>query len=179
MGNKRVGLARTQALIENLKRSLTLSGTTITGATWSNGVFNSDQQFTCSGNAAFTGTSPLLQHQANEVTLADSSAIVAKGAFKARIAECTPTGALAKTTDTAANIISECALDNDGDSFEFTIINKSTTASHMITLTGGTGVTLVGDAISYPYVTAEDTSGSATWRVRRTGSAAVKMYRIA
>ena len=63
MGSKRVGLARTAALIENLKRDLALSSTTITGATWSNGVFNSDQQFTCSGNAVFTSTTPVHMYQ--------------------------------------------------------------------------------------------------------------------
>ena len=179
MGTKRVGLARTQALIQGLARSLTLTGTTIKGATWSNGVFNSDQQFTCSGNAVFTSSTPLHTHQATPTVLADSAAIVAKGAYKTRIATCTPTGALAKTTDTAANIINECAMDNDGDSFDFTIINLATTASYIITLTGGDSVAIVGDERAYPEVDGEDTSGSATWRVRRTGESALSMYRIA
>ena len=184
MGTKRVGLARTQALIENLKRELTLSSTTITGATWSNGVFNSDQQFTCSGNVRFTSTTPLQQHQGNVVTLADSTAVVGKDAFKARIAECTPSTARTKATDTAANIIDDCAMDEDGDSFEFTIINLSTTVADVITLTLGTGVTAAGSLLVFPNTAAQvagsrDSNGSATFRVRRTSSTAVKLYRIA
>ena len=184
MGSKIVGLARIEALIENLKRDLALSSTTLTGATWSNGVFNSDQQFTCSGNVAFTGTSPLLQHQGSEETLADDTAIVAKGAFKKRLAKCTPGAARAKATDTAANIISECALDNDGDSFEFTIINLATVAARIITLSGGTDVTIVGSALVFPNTGGEaagsrDSVGSATFRVRRTSSTEISMYRIA
>ena len=52
MGTKRIGLARTQALLENLKRSLGLSGTTMTGLTLSNGTANS---CTMSGDASVTG----------------------------------------------------------------------------------------------------------------------------
>jgi hypothetical protein len=52
MGTKRVGLARTQALLENLKRSLGLSGTTMTGMTLSNGTANS---CTISGDSNVTG----------------------------------------------------------------------------------------------------------------------------
>ena len=52
MGTKRVGLARTQALIENLKRSLTLTGTTITGATLSGGTVSG---CTISGDSNVTG----------------------------------------------------------------------------------------------------------------------------
>ena len=35
MGSKRVGLARTQALFEGLKRSLTMDGTTFSSTSWS------------------------------------------------------------------------------------------------------------------------------------------------
>ena len=52
MGTKRVGLARTQTLIENLKRSLSLTGTTMTGMTISNGTANS---CTISGDSNVTG----------------------------------------------------------------------------------------------------------------------------
>ena len=52
MGGRRIGLARTQALIENLKRTLGLSGTTMTGITLSNGTVNS---CTISGDSTVSG----------------------------------------------------------------------------------------------------------------------------
>ena len=179
MGSKRVGLARTAALIENLKRDLALSSTTITGATWSNGVFNSDQQFTCSGNAVFTSTTPVHMYQGAPEALADDTAIIAKDMFKKRLMTIAAGDARSKATDTAANIISECAMDNDGDSFDIAIINTDTTTDHILTITAGSGVTLVGDMLCYPKVTGEDTSGSALFRVRRTGSSALTIYRLA
>ena len=54
MGTKRVGLARTQALIENLKRSLTMGGTAFTGV---NGMAYSVEKLT--GAQALSTTIPV------------------------------------------------------------------------------------------------------------------------
>ena len=63
MRSKRVGLARTQALIENLKRSLDLNGAALTdlgsivttGAIQAGTTLSCDTDFTCGGIATFTG----------------------------------------------------------------------------------------------------------------------------
>ena len=54
MGTKRVGLARTQALVENLKRSLTMGGTAFTGV---NGMAYSVEKLT--GAQALSITIPV------------------------------------------------------------------------------------------------------------------------
>ena len=184
MGTKRVGLARTEALIENLKRTLTFTGATLSGGTISgtgvsNCIIESDQQCTISGNVRFTGSTPVHMHQVAPEALADDTAIIAKGMFKKRLMTINAGDARSKATDTAANIVDECALDSDGDSFDIAIINTNTTTDHILTITAGSGVTLVGDMLCYPYVTGEDTSGSAMFRVRRTGASAVTIYRLA
>ena len=51
MGTKRIGLARTQALIENLKRSLDFNGATFTDT-----VVNTSQAATMSGTNTLSGT---------------------------------------------------------------------------------------------------------------------------
>ncbi len=51
MGNKRVGLARTQALIENLKRSLDLNGATLTDV-----IINTSQNVTVTGGTKLQGS---------------------------------------------------------------------------------------------------------------------------
>jgi hypothetical protein len=63
-------------------------------------------------------------------------------------------------------------------SFDFTIINLSTTAADIITLTASTGITIVGQAI---VEAAENTAlylSSGTFRVRKTAADTFVAYRI-
>ena len=72
-------------------------------------------------------------------------------------------------------------LTANGDSFDFSLINLATDGTSFITLTAGTGVTLVGSMVVSAQDAAEDafTSGVGRFRIRRTSSTAVTMYRIA
>ena len=65
MGSRRIGLARTQALFENLKRTLTMSGTTFSGATLSGCTISGDQTVTGTGIDAFS--------RSDETTLSTSA----------------------------------------------------------------------------------------------------------
>ena len=65
MGSKRVGLARTQALFEGLKRSLTMDGTTFSSATLSGCTISGDQTVTGTGIDAFS--------RSDETTLSTSA----------------------------------------------------------------------------------------------------------
>ena len=60
-------------------------------------------------------------------------------------------------------------------------INLATNGTSHVTITGGTGVTLVGCMVISAQDLAEDafTSGVARFRIRKTGASSVTMYRIA
>ena len=92
-----------------------------------------------------------------------------------------PTADREKDTDTAANLISGLLLTRDNDSFDFSIINLATDGTSFITVDEGTGVTLVGNMVVSAQDAAEDafTSGVGMFRIRRTSSTAVTLYRIA
>ena len=90
----------------------------------------------------------------------------------------TPTGGtITKTTDAAANWISEFSLTDINDSGDFTFINLSVTPADYIVFAGAaSGVTFVGDLNLVPVATG---GASATFRVRKTGAATVTIYRLA
>ena len=97
------------------------------------------------------------------------------------IVTCTPTADRSKETDTGPNYISGLSLNADGDAFDFSFINLQTNGTSHITLTAhATGVTVVGCMVISAQDLAEDafTSGVARFRIRRTASDAVTMYRI-
>ena len=94
------------------------------------------------------------------------------------IVGCTPTQAQTLTTDTAANIIAGFNWGNVDDALEkeawqLTLINKSNFA---ITLAGGAGVTLVGNAI----ITAANAAGpsSALYSVHLLAATTVEIIRL-
>ena len=98
------------------------------------------------------------------------------------IVTCTPTADRTKETDTASNYISGLSLNADGDAFDFSFINLATDGTSHITLTAhASGVTVVGCMVISAQDLAEDafTSGTSRFRIRRTGSSAVSIYRIA
>ncbi len=164
MGSKRIGLARTQALLENLKRQLSMGGSTVEV-----------------GKLRVGDAGGIVKYQGAEATSADDTSVVTAANVLTGIVKCTPTGARSKATDTAANFVSGLGLSADGDSFDFSFINLSTTDAHIITLTAGTGVTIVGNEKINPEDQAADavSTGSAMFRVRRTSATAVTLYRLA
>ena len=85
MGSKRVGLARTQALFEGLKRNLTMSGTTFTGATLKSGTVDS---CTLKGDHVVTGTGVDTFKRTDETT------ITATGATNKDVSIALPAGAM-------------------------------------------------------------------------------------
>lgn len=127
------------------------------------------------------GDAGIVFHQNAPATTDDGTAVVSAANVLTGIVTCTPTADRSKATDTAANLISTLGLTADDDAFDFSVINLATDGTSFVTLTGGTGVTLVGSAIISAQDNAEDafTSGVGRFRIRRTGSSAVSMYRIA
>ena len=94
--------------------------------------------------------------------------------------QCTPTADRSKATDTASNLVSGFDLTADNDSFDFSFINLTTDGQDNVTLTGGTGVTLVGNMVIHAQDATDDavSIGVGRFRIRRTGASAVTMYRI-
>ena len=123
----------------------------------------------------------LKTHQTGQATSDDGTTAVGHADISRGIVQCTPTADRSKATDTAANLISNLALTGNGDSFDWSFINLATDGSSHVTLTAGSDVTLVGCMVISAQDVAEDafTSGVAMFRIRRTASDAVTMYRIA
>ena len=79
----------------------------------------------------------------------------------------TPTADRILTTDSAANIISALSGSVDNSNFEFTLVNLT---GFSVTLSGGTGVTLVGGM--------SVNNGCATFRVRRLTLSTISVTRL-
>jgi len=196
----RVGLDRLEYLVERLDRAIDMEGSDVTvntllsdlGVTVTAGgiLVTAGGQVITAGNLVVTagttylkGAIPVIKRQGAPATTDDGTAVVTAANMAAGIITCTPTAARSKATDTAANICAGLTLGAQFDSCEFTIINSSTTDAHIISLTDGTGVTIVGSDEVYPR---DDTalshhSGVATFRATRTSvnTSAVTLYRIA
>lgn len=83
------------------------------------------------------------------------------------------TSAAAYTTPTGTQIDAVLTNAKVGSFFELTIINVDGSSSGVITLTAGTGITIVGLA------TVVATAGTAqTWRFRKTGTGTYTAYRV-
>ncbi len=118
------------------------------------------------GPARIRGTASVSRTAA---TIADGASMVATAAHIVTntIVTATPTTARAVTTPTAAAIIALLAGEQVGDCTEFTLTSL---AAFALTLTAGTGVTIVGSAVCAA-------SSSATWYVRYDSTSAVTFYR--
>lgn len=83
------------------------------------------------------------------------------------------TSAAAYTTPTGTQIDAVLTNAKVGSCFDLCIVNVNGSTSGVITLTAGTGITIVGLA------TVVATAGTAqTWRFRRTGTGTYTAYRI-
>tara|TARA_B110000211_G_C13691740_1_gene383409 strand:+ start:39 stop:491 length:453 start_codon:yes stop_codon:yes gene_type:complete len=119
-------------------------------------------------------------HQPAHATTADDTAVVSAANVLTGIIQCTPTGDRSKASDTAANFISSLGLEENDDAFDFSFINLATDGTSAVTLTAGTGVTLIGRMVIMGQDAAEDAvaEGVAVFRIRRTAATTVTMYRI-
>tara|TARA_R110002020_G_C16211597_1_gene767050 strand:+ start:355 stop:846 length:492 start_codon:yes stop_codon:yes gene_type:complete len=163
MGTKRVGLARTQALIENLKRELTMEGAEMTNLR----VSRLSQSFDA---AAAPGTTSQTITIAQILTgvLADD-----------------PEGNGTWTLPTAALAVAGVSGVAIGDCIDFAVVNDATSAAdEKITVAMGTGGTAVGlMVVDSQLVAGIRGSGSGLFRIRFTGvasgSEAYTCYRLA
>ena len=193
----KVGLRRLETLLEDLDRNLDLEGSDITvnsltsdtGVTVTTGgvtVTAGGAEVTAgnfvvtAGTTYLKGTGGVIRYQGAEATSADDTSVVTAANVLTGIVKCTPGAARSKATDTAANFVSGLSLGADGDSFDFSLINTGATGGHDVTLTAGTGITIVGN----PIIAARSDDDNAIsvgvghFRVRRTGATAVTIYRI-
>ena len=131
--------------------------------------------------ARASSTAAFIQYQGAEATTDDGTTAISAANILTGIVKCTPSADRSKATDTASNLISGLSLTADNDSFDFSLISLATDGTSDITLTGGTGVTLVGNMKVKSQDDADDAgyAGVGRFRIRRTGSSAVTMYRIA
>ena len=122
----------------------------------------------------------VIKYQGAPATTDDGTTAVSAANILTGIVQCTPSADRSKATDTASNLISGLGLLVDNDSFDFSLINLTTDGQDNVTLTGGTGVTLVGNMVIHAQDAADDavSIGVGRFRIRRTGSSAVTMYRI-
>ena len=169
-----------------LLRTYTTGGGVVTGLT-----VDSSQDVTVNTGNLFVSAKPIyarasstaafIQYQGAEATTDDGTTAISAANILTGIVKCTPTADRSKATDTASNLISGLSLTADNDSFDFSLISLATDGTSDITLTGGTGVTLVGNMKVKSQDDADDAgyAGVGRFRIRRTGSSAVTMYRIA
>jgi len=102
------------------------------------------------------------------VALADAAAtLTAAQMIDSGIFTITPTVARALTTDTATNLVAAMAGYQVGTWFDIVIVCL---AAFAVTLGGGTGVTIVGNAVV--------NNSSGTWRARIDSASAVTLYRM-
>ena len=149
-----------------------------TAATTAISIGNTTSEVTVNDNLKVNGSLSVAQFA--EATTDDGTTAISAANIARKIIKCTPSADRSKATDTASNIISTCALTSDNDSIDFSIINLATDGTSFITVTAGSGVTLVGSMIVSAQDSAEDafTSGVGMFRARRTGSSAITLYRI-
>lgn len=123
---------------------------------------------------------PIVQYQGAHAVTDDGTTAISAANIAAGIITCTPTADRSKATDTATNLVSGLGLDADNDSVDFSLISLATDGTSDITITAGSGVTLVGNMLVKSQDNADDAgySGAGRFRVRRTGASTVTIYRL-
>ena len=117
---------------------------------------------------ADAGVTPPKTKTKTAVALADADAtLTAAQMIDSGIFTITPTVARALTTDTATNLVAAMAGYQVGTWFDIVIVCLAAFAA---TLGGGTGVTIVGNAVV--------NNSSGTWRARIDSASAVTLYRM-
>ena len=178
MGTKRVGLARIEALLENLERDLALGATTDISC---GRVTTADTLFA----RGFTATTPsvLTKWPAHTDATAGNATITIAQVLTG-VLEADPAADIAWTLPTAALAVAGttgCAV---GDCIDFSVINTGTaTADEIITVTMGANGTAVGHmGVKCAGVAVGDGEGSGLFRLRFTavtGTETYTVYRLA
>ena len=126
--------------------------------------------FRSPGEAGATGATGATFQNATEVALTDAAAtLTASQIISSRLFKITPTASRALTTATAAEILTAMTGESVGSTFEIVIVNLGS-SPNTVTLTAGTGVSIVGAAS----VTA---TTSATFMGRVDSTTAITIYR--
>ena len=125
----------------------------------------------------------VIKYQAAPANTADSTAEITAANILTGIVTCTPTTDRSKSFDAAADLISGLSLNVNNDAFDFSLISLATDGTSDITLTNtsdASNVTLVGNMKVKAQDHADDAgyAGVGRFRIRRTGSGAVTIYRI-
>ena len=130
--------------------------------------------------ARSSATPRIIKYQGAPGTSDDGTTAVSAANILTGIVQCTPTADRSKATDTASNLISGLSLTADNDSIDWILINLATDGAQNVTLTAGSGVTLIGNMVVHAQDAADDavSIGTGNFRVRRTGGSTVTMYRI-
>ena len=130
--------------------------------------------------ARSSATPRIIKYQGAPGTSDDGTTAVSAANILTGIVQCTPTADRSKATDTASSLISGLSLTADNDSIDWILINLATDGAQNVTLTAGSGVTLIGNMVVHAQDAADDavSIGTGNFRVRRTGGSTVTMYRI-
>jgi hypothetical protein len=174
MGTKRIGLARIEALLENLERDLALGSTTDISC---GRVTTADTLFA----RGYTATTPSV------LTKWPAASAVGDGAAKTLtiaqlltgIMSADPTDDRAFTLPTAALAVAGVAGVAIGDCIDFTILNLGTaSADEIITVAAGANGTLVGSGAVLTANPVDDafSSGSGLFRLRFTAVTGTETY---
>jgi len=159
-----------------------VQGLTLTGGDATPDVTINAGNLIASGGAYMrAAASPdVIKYQGAPATTDDGTTAVSAANILTGIVQCTPTADRSKATDSATNLVNGLGLLVDNDAFDFSLINLTTDGQDNVTLTGGTGVTLVGNMVVHAQDAADDavSIGVGRFRIRRTGASAVTMYRI-
>ena len=134
-----------------------------------------------SGSAG-AGPNPKVHQQAPNV-LGNDTAVLTAAAIAHGVAVITPTAARSKATATATALNNGLALNANLDAFDFNILNLATSGERMLTITAGTGVTLVGQMVVAPNAAvivsgSRVTTGGSTFRYQRSGATTGILYRL-
>ena len=130
--------------------------------------------------ARSSATPRIIKYQGAQATSDDGTTAVSVANILTGIVQCTPTADRSKATDTASNLISGLSLTADNDAIDWIFINLATDGAQNVTLTAGSGVTLIGNMVVHAQDAADDavSIGTGNFRIRRTGGSTVTMYRI-
>ena len=167
----RMGYARFEAIIEDLKRALNLGTSEITAASF---TATTGGLTVTAGETYLRGSHVVIKHQGGHSIGVNDDTAFTDANFLAGIITVTVGGDKTKATPTAESLISTLKLTADNDSADIAIMNTTGAGNaHTLTLLGtATGVSLVGSGLVTPR-----TSG--TFRVRRVSDTTVTIYRVA
>ena len=181
----RVGLDRLEYLVERLDRAIDMEGSDVTVNTLTSDLgvtITAGGLLVTAGRTYLKGTDGIVRYQGAPTALVDSVAAITAAMIKTGICTLTPGAARSKPTDTGPDLCTGLGLGADGDSFDFSIINNATVGGRNITLTAAaSGVTaIVGNEIVAARDDTDDaiSVGVGRFRVRRTGTGVVSIYRI-